>query len=143
MFNLPESNIHLAVSADNKQQAITLAANALEQAGYVESGYLQGMLGREQQTSTFLGNGIAIPHGTLVAKDAVLKTGIVFCQYPEGVSFSNDPNEKAYLVIGIAAQNNEHIGVIAALTNALDSEADIEMLKNTSDPQAVLDILSR
>ena len=47
------------------------------------------------------------------------------------------------LVIGIAAQNNEHIGVIAALTNALDSEADIEMLKNTSDPQAVLDILSR
>ena len=59
MFNLPESNIHLAASADNKQQAITLAANALEQAGYVEGGYLQGMLGREQQTSTFLGNGIA------------------------------------------------------------------------------------
>ena len=101
------------------------------------------MITRENDSSTYLGEGIAIPHGTLVAKDAVLKTGIVFCQYPEGVSFSNDPNEKAYLVIGIAAQNNEHIGVIAALTNALDSEADIEMLKNTSDPQAVLDILSR
>ena len=49
MFNLPESNIHLAAQAADKQQAIELAANALEQAGYVESGYLQGMLGRELQ----------------------------------------------------------------------------------------------
>ena len=73
----------------------------------------------------------------------MLKTGIVFCQYPEGVSFGTNDSDKAYLVIGIAAQNNEHIGVIAALTNALDSEDDIDMLKTTSDPQAVLDILSR
>ena len=75
MFNLPESNIHLAAQADNKQQAIELAANALEQAGYVEHGYLQGMLGREQQTSTFLGNGIAIPHGTLETRGMVKDTG--------------------------------------------------------------------
>ena len=53
MFNLPESNIHLAASADNKQQAITLAANALEQAGYVEGGYLQGMLGASNKHRPF------------------------------------------------------------------------------------------
>ena len=76
MFNLPESNIHLAARAADKQQAIELAANALEQAGYVESGYLQGMLGRELQTSTFLGNGIAIPHGTLETRSLVKETGV-------------------------------------------------------------------
>ena len=86
MFNLPESNIHLAASADNKQQAITLAANALEQAGYVESGYLQGMLGREQQTSTFLGNGIAIPHGTLETRRMVKNTGVQIFQFPQGLN---------------------------------------------------------
>ena len=65
MLELSESNIHLNATATNKLQAIEMAASALEQAGNVEQGYLQGMLGREQQTSTFLGNGIAIPHGTL------------------------------------------------------------------------------
>ena len=64
MLELSESNIHLNATATNKLQAIEMAASALEQAGNVEQGYLQGMLGREQQTSTFLGNGIAIPHGT-------------------------------------------------------------------------------
>ena len=135
--------IFLGRRALSKEEAIRFAGRKLVEGGFVTPDYVEAMITRENDSSTYLGEGIAIPHGTLVAKDAVLKTGIVFCQYPEGVSFSNDPNEKAYLVIGIAAQNNEHIGVIAALTNALDSEADIEMLKNTSDPQAVLDILSR
>ena len=135
--------VFLGRRALSKEEAIRFAGRKLVEGGFVTPDYVEAMITRENDSSTYLGEGIAIPHGTLVAKDAVLKTGIVFCQYPEGVSFSNDPNEKAYLVIGIAAQNNEHIGVIAALTNALDSEDDIAMLKNTSDPQAVLDILSR
>lgn len=73
MLELSESNIHLNATATNKLQAIEMAASALEQAGNVEQGYLQGMLGREQQTSTFLGNGIAIPHGTLETRSMVKK----------------------------------------------------------------------
>ena len=71
MLELSESNIHLNATATNKLQAIEMAASALEQVGNVEQGYLQGMLGREQQTSTFLGNGIAIPHGTLETRSMV------------------------------------------------------------------------
>ena len=74
MLELSESNIHLNATATNKLQAIEMAASALEQADNVEQGYLQGMLGREQQTSTFLGNGIAIPHGTLETRSMVKKT---------------------------------------------------------------------
>ena len=135
--------IFLGRRALSKEEAIRFAGRKLVEGGFVTPDYVEAMITRENDSSTYLGEGIAIPHGTLVAKDAVLKTGIVFCQYPEGVSFGTNDSDKAYLVIGIAAQNNEHIGVIAALTNALDSEDDIDMLKTTSDPQAVLDILSR
>jgi len=87
MLELSESNIHLNAKATNKLQAIEMAASALEQAGNVEQGYLQGMLGREQQTSTFLGNGIAIPHGTLETRSMVKKTGVQVFQFPQGIEW--------------------------------------------------------
>ncbi len=74
MFNLIENDIHLGEKADDKQQAITAVAQAFINKGLVEEGYLQGMLAREQQTSTFLGNGIAIPHGTLDTRHLVKQT---------------------------------------------------------------------
>ena len=131
MFNLPESNIHLAVSADNKQQAITLAANALEQAGYVESGYLQGMLGREQQTSTFLGNGIAIPHGTLETRGMVKDTGVQIFQFPQGIEWGE--GNIAYVVIGIAARSDEHLALLRQLTHVLGDEDTAAKLATLTD----------
>ena len=82
-----------------------------------------------------------MPHGTIEAKDRVLKTGIVFCQYPDGVRFGDEPDDIARLVIGIAARNNEHIHVIAALTNALDDESVIERLATTHSVTEVLDLI--
>ena len=131
MFNLPESNIHLAASADNKQQAITLAANALEQAGYVESGYLQGMLGREQQTSTFLGNGIAIPHGTLETRRMVKNTGVQIFQFPQGIEWGE--GNIAYVVIGIAARSDEHLALLRQLTHVLGDEDTAAKLATLTD----------
>ena len=131
MFNLPESNIHLAASADNKQQAITLAANALEQAGYVEGGYLQGMLGREQQTSTFLGNGIAIPHGTLETRSMVKNTGVQIFQFPQGIEWGE--GNIAYVVIGIAARSDEHLALLRQLTHVLGDEDTAAKLATLTD----------
>lgn len=131
MFNLPESNIHLAAQADNKQQAITLAANALEQAGYVESGYLQGMLGREQQTSTFLGNGIAIPHGTLDTRGMVKNTGVQIFQFPQGIEWGE--GNIAYVVIGIAARSDEHLALLRQLTHVLGDEDTAAKLATLTD----------
>ena len=131
MFNLPESNIHLAAQADNKQQAITLAANALEQAGYVESGYLQGMLGREQQTSTFLGNGIAIPHGTLDTRGMVKNTGVQIFQFPQGIEWGE--GNIAYVVLGIAARSDEHLALLRQLTHVLGDEDTAAKLATLTD----------
>lgn len=131
MFNLPENNIHLSAQADNKQQAIELVAQALEQADYVEAGYLQGMLDREQQTSTFLGNGIAIPHGTLATRAMVKNTGVQVFQFPQGIEWGE--GNIAYVVIGIAAKSDEHLALLRQLTHVLGDEEVAASLANLQD----------
>ncbi|MBN3230172.1 PTS mannitol transporter subunit IICBA [Pectobacterium brasiliense] len=142
LFQLGAGNVFLNRHATDKEQAIRFAGEQLVKGGYVEPAYVEAMLEREKLTSTYLGESIAVPHGTIEAKDRVLKTGVVFCQYPEGVRFGDEEDEVARLVIGIAARNNEHIQVITSLTNALDDDAVIERLAQTQDVQEVLDLLS-
>lgn len=141
LFKLGAENIFLGRKAATKEEAILFAGEQLVKGGFVEPEYVQAMLDREKLTSTYLGESIAVPHGTIEAKDRVLKTGIVFCQYPEGVRFGEEEDEVARLVIGIAARNNEHIQVITSLTNALDDESVIERLAKTTSVEEVLTLL--
>ncbi|QDY40463.1 PTS mannitol transporter subunit IICBA [Candidatus Pantoea soli] len=142
LFRLGADNVFLGLNASNKEQAIRFAGEQLVKGGYVQPEYVEAMLAREKLTPTYLGESIAVPHGTVEAKDRVLKTGVVFCQYPAGVQFGDEADEVARLVIGIAARNNEHIQVITSLTNALDDDSVIEKLANTHNVQDVLDLLS-
>ncbi|AHK19178.1 PTS mannitol transporter subunit IICBA [Yersinia similis] len=141
LFKLGAENIFLNQHATAKEQAIRFAGEQLVKGGYVEPEYVEAMLDREKLSSTYLGESIAVPHGTIEAKDRVLKTGVVFCQYPEGVRFGDEEDDVARLVIGIAARNNEHIQVITSLTNALDDDSVIARLSKTTNVQEVLDLL--
>lgn len=141
LFRLSESNIFLGLHASTKEDAIRFAGEQLVKGGYVQQEYVEAMLAREQLTSTYLGESIAVPHGTIEAKDRVLKTGIVFCQYPAGIRWGDDEDDSARLVIGIAARNNEHINVITKLTTALDEDGVIDRLANTTSVEEVLAIL--
>ncbi|WP_392566930.1 PTS mannitol transporter subunit IICBA [Utexia brackfieldae] len=140
-FSLAKEDIFLGLTATSKEEAIRFAGQKLFERGYVEADYVDAMLAREQLTSTYLGESIAVPHGTIEAKDKVLKTGIVFCQYPGGVQFGEDADDMARLVVAIAARNNEHLQVIAKLTSALDEEGIIDKLANTTNIDDVLAIL--
>ena len=131
MLELSESNIHLNANAADKQQAIEIAASALVQADNVENGYLQGMLAREQQTSTFLGNGIAIPHGTLDTRSMVKKTGVQVFQFPQGIEWGE--GNIAYVVIGIAARSDEHLSLLRQLTHVLSDEDTAAKLAKITD----------
>ncbi|WP_304166622.1 PTS mannitol transporter subunit IICBA [Lonsdalea britannica] len=142
LFELGENNIFLNLKADSKEQAIRFAGEQLVAGGYVEPAYVEAMLKREAMTSTYLGESIAVPHGTVEAKDRVLRTGVVICQYPQGVRFGSEPDDVARLVIGIAARNNEHVQVIARLTNALNDDGIIERLVETRSVQEMLVLLS-
>ena len=142
LFKLNETNIFLGLTAQTKEEAIRFAGQKLVEKGYVKPTYVEAMLERERLTSTYLGESIAVPHGTIEAKDDVINTGIVFCQYPAGIQFGEEEQDKAKIVIGIAARNNEHLDVIAKLTNALDDEKIIAKLATTNNIQEVLAILS-
>ncbi|NXZ84797.1 fused PTS fructose transporter subunit IIA/HPr protein [Haemophilus influenzae] len=131
MLELSESNIHLNANAADKQQAIEMAASALVQADNVENGYLQGMLARELQTSTFLGNGIAIPHGTLGTRSMVKKTGVQVFQFPQGIEWGE--GNIAYVVIGIAARSDEHLSLLRQLTQVLSDEDTAAKLAKITD----------
>lgn len=131
MLNLSENNIHLAAQADNKQHAIEQVAQALEQAGNVEAGYLAGMLQRETQTSTFLGNGIAIPHGTIETRPMVKETGVQVFQFPQGIEWGE--GNIAYVVIGIAARSDEHLSLLRQLTQVLGDEEKAAKLATLQD----------
>ncbi len=140
-FALSQDQIFLGLKATDKKEAIRFAGEQLVKLGFVEASYVDAMFAREELVSTYLGEGIAVPHGTIEAKDSVLKTGIIVCQYPEGVRFTDEEDGIAKLVIGIAARNNEHIQVVSAVTNALDSDEAIELLTTTQDVNKVLELL--
>ncbi|OCF92353.1 PTS mannitol transporter subunit IICBA [Gilliamella sp. wkB7] len=142
LFKLTEKDIFLGLTAQNKEEAIRFAGQKLVDNGYVKPVYIEAMLERERLTSTYLGESIAVPHGTIEAKESVINTGIVFCQYPAGVEFGEETDDKAKIVIGIAARNNEHLDVIAKLTNALDDPNVIAKLSSTTRFDEVLAILS-
>ncbi|MGX3066082.1 PTS mannitol transporter subunit IICBA [Ursidibacter arcticus] len=142
-LQLSGTQVFLNLKAANKQEAIQFAGEQLVKLGFAKADYIPAMFEREEQVSTYLGEGIAVPHGTISAKDNVLKTGIVFCQYPEGVRFTEEEDGVAKLVIAIAARNNEHLQVVSAITNALDDEKIMDILTTTNDPQQVLSLLNK
>lgn len=140
MLNLSAQNIRLNGSAANKEEAIKLVAAGLVANGNVENGYEAGMLAREQQTSTFLGNGIAIPHGTLDTRNLVKNTGVQIIQFPQGIEWGE--GNIAYVAIGIAAKSDEHLTLLRQLTTVLSDEEAAEKLAKTQDVQEFADILS-
>ncbi|MGV8091921.1 MAG: PTS mannitol transporter subunit IICBA [Mangrovibacterium sp.] len=131
-------NIRVGLESTTKEEAIRKAGELLVQGGYVNEGYIEAMLQREELATTYLGTGIAIPHGTSEAKEKILKTGMVVLQYPQGVWFGN---EKAHLVIGIAAQGNEHIDILARLSSSLDDGQLLQKLVTTTDKRFILETL--
>lgn len=139
MFQLDIKAIHPGKVASNKEEAIRLVAAALTAAGNVGEGYVNGMLAREQQTSTYLGNGIAIPHGTTDTRDLVQQTGVQVFQFPQGIAWGDD--QTAYVVIGIAARSDEHLALLRQLTHVLSDDDVAAQLRTTDSAEELRSLL--
>ncbi|HDY7843341.1 TPA: fused PTS fructose transporter subunit IIA/HPr protein [Vibrio vulnificus] len=140
MLKLTSSDITLQQSADNKLDAIKSIAAALTAKGLVEQGYVEGMLNREAQNSTFLGNGIAIPHGTTDTRDLVQNTGVAIHHFPHGVDWGD--GNKVYLAIGIAAKSDEHLGILKQLTKVLSADGVETRLQHATTEQEIIALLN-
>ena len=140
MSILAKERIQLNAAAADRSDAIRKAGELLVSSGCVLPPYVDGMLLRETTMSTYLGSGVAIPHGVYENKEHVLQTGISVLQLPQGVEW--DPGEMAYLVIGIAASSDEHVGVLASLAEAVEDEAILKELMSATEPEIILKYLS-
>lgn len=139
MLELTVEQISMAQTAVDKSAALQLLADFLVADGLVAEGYLTGLQNREKQGSTFLGQGIAIPHGTPETRDQVFATGVRLLQFPEGVDWGD--GHMVYLAIGIAAKSDEHLRLLQLLTRAL-GETDLgEELRKADSPDALLKLL--
>ena len=141
MIQLTPQNIRIGARAGSKNEAIRAAGQVLVESGFIEPGYIESMIGREGQANTYLGNGISIPHGMAKDRELIRATGISVVQLPQGVEWG--PGKVAHLNVGIAAKSDEHLGVLAALTDVLDDPAKAELLAKTNDPNDIIAGLSR
>ena len=128
-----------APSARNRDDAIREAAAVLVAAGAVTDGYAQAMFDREAEVSTFMGNGLAIPHGTNDAKETVLGSALSVARYPESIDW--DGNEVRF-VIGIAGKDGGHLEILAKIATIFADEAQVEKLLAAESDQALFDMLS-
>ena len=139
MLELTLEQISMGQTAVDKSAALQLLADKLVADGLVAEGYLDGLRAREAQGSTFLGQGIAIPHGTPDTRDLVFATGVRLLQFPDGVDWGD--GQMVYLAIGIAAKSDEHLRLLQLLTRAL-GETDLgEALRRASSAEALLKLL--
>ncbi|RAI79776.1 PTS mannitol transporter subunit IIA [Macrococcoides caseolyticum subsp. hominis] len=135
MSNLiPTENILINQAIADRDSAIEAAGSKLVEAGAVTQDYIQAMKEREAIVSTYMGNFLAIPHGTDEAKSAVLKSGIVLIQAPEGIDW--DGNE-VKVVVGIAGKDGEHLDLLSQIAIVFSEEENVERVINAQSAEEI------
>lgn len=135
---LAETSIRLSQSATDKEDAIRQTGAALLAAGAIEASYIDAMLERERSVSTFVGEGVAIPHGTLAGKDSVKNDAIVVLRFPAGIDW--DGNEVT-VCVGIAARGNGHIALLSQLASVLLDPEKAAALRSATTSAEVYELL--
>lgn len=133
---LSRQDIFTGLPSMDKWQAIRLTGEKLLQKGCVEEPYIDAMVERETVVTTYLGEGVAIPHGVGTARSFIKRTGLVVLQFPEGVEFETG---RAHLLVGIAALEDEHIPLLASIADIMTQEEALAPLLRSTDPNYIYD----
>jgi PTS system mannitol-specific IIC component len=136
---LARQSVLLGQPPTSKEDAIRLCGKVLVDAGAATPAYIDGMLAREQQISTFLGEGVAIPHGTNESRGHIVRAALGFVQFPGGIDWGG---KTAYVLIPIASATDEHVSILAALAEVLMDSDSAERLRTTSSVDEVLTLLA-
>ncbi|MDF2036613.1 PTS mannitol transporter subunit IICBA [Cytobacillus oceanisediminis] len=137
---LRPENIFLNKEFADKDEAIRFAGRVLVDAGYVEESYIEAMIERDNITSTYMGNDVAIPHGTEEAKKAVIKSGFTVIQVPNGVDFDG---QKVRLIFGIAGKDGTHLEILSGIAVTCSDMDNIEKLAAAESVQTIMDIIGK
>ncbi|MGY6211178.1 PTS mannitol transporter subunit IICBA [Cytobacillus firmus] len=137
---LRPENIFLNKEFTDKDEAIRFAGRVLVDAGYVEESYIEAMIERDNITSTYMGNDVAIPHGTEEAKKAVIKSGFTVIQVPNGVDFDG---QKVRLIFGIAGKDGTHLEILSGIAVTCSDMDNIEKLASAKSVETIMDIIGK
>jgi PTS system mannitol-specific IIC component len=137
---LRKENIFLGLESCTKNQAIAKAGWLLVESGYVGEKYIEAMYEREKILSTYVGHGIAVPHGVSSAKNLIFESGIVVLQYPKGIIYNGN---MAYIIIGISGKDSEHLKILAHIANILRDEEKAQKLWKTDDINYVYHLFAK
>lgn len=140
-MQLSRELITLQATPKDKAQAIENICELFVASGKTTEAYATGMLARESQENTYLGKGIAIPHGTPETRQYIKETAIAVLQVPEGVVWGED-GELAYLLVGIAADGDQHLQILRRLTRLLNDDETLQSLFHTQDASVIAAALS-
>lgn len=135
---LKKENVQLNRSFSTKEEAIREAGRILVEGGYVDEAYIHSMLKREEIATTFMGNDIAIPHGTDEAKELIKASGLSVIQVPEGVSFSKG---EAKVIIGIAGAGDEHLEILSEIAIFCSEVENVQKLAQAQSEQEIVELL--
>jgi len=138
---LNPEKIMLQAKPANKEEAIRMAGELLVAQGHVSAPYVEKMLEREAMLTTYIGNGVAIPHGTNEAKEWIRSTGISVVQIPDGVDFGE--GNTAYLLIGIAAVGDEHLELLSNIALVVGEEANVKQIVQAISKEDVIQFFER
>lgn len=124
--------------ANNKEEAIRLAGQLLVDQGCVEPSYIGKMMEREQSLTTYIGNSVAIPHGTEESKKHILCSGISIVQIPEGVDYGD--GQTAKILIGIAGKGEEHMDILSKIALACAEEESVDQMVCAQSKEELLSL---
>lgn len=139
MTALSEESIRLEGSASSRDEAITEAGQLLVAAGAVEPAYVDAMHERETSVSTYMGNLLAIPHGTNEAKGSIVRTGLSFVRYDDGIDWNGNPVK---FVLGIAGAGDDHLALLGQIAEVFMDSERVGQLESAGSPAEVLAVLS-
>lgn len=135
---LDAGSVVLQGGATTRDAAIDEAGALLVAAGAVSQAYVAAMHERETSVSTYMGNGLAIPHGTNEAKDTIRRTGLSFVRYPEPIDWNGKPAE---FVVGIAGAGKDHMALLTKIAQVFLKADDVARLREATTSEEVKAIL--
>lgn len=138
---ITKDKIILNAGPADKREAIALAGQLLVDAQHVTSDYIDKMYEREELTTTYIGNGVAIPHGTNESKPFIKSSGISIVQVPGGVDFGG--GNTAYLLIGIAGVGDEHLAILSNIAIVCAEEENVKQLVQATSKEEIISIFER
>ena len=133
---LTPETIELKASLDSQEEAIRRAGSLLVENGHVEERYIDSMFEREKSVSTFIGNAVAIPHGTGDSKQWVARSGLSIITVPEGVEYGD--GNVAKLVIGIAGKGDEHLEILSRIATVCEDEDNVDQIVRAETKEELL-----